>query len=44
MALVLRSPSDWRKADNVAITWETENEVVYEMARHRIGRVRMTHA
>lgn len=42
LAIVLRSPSDWKKADNVALTWEAENYFIYEMARHRIGRVRVT--
>lgn len=44
LAIVLRRPEDWREADNIAITWETDNSTVYEMARHRIARVRLAHA
>jgi len=38
-ALVLHSPPDWRKIDNIPLTWQVSNPVIYEMARHRIGRV-----
>lgn len=41
LAIILRRPEDWRGADNVSVTWETGNEVIYEMARHRIARVRL---
>lgn len=41
LAIVLHRPEDWRSADNVALTWETDNDIVYEMARHRIARVRL---
>jgi len=37
--IVLNSVSEWRKADYAPITWECDNPVIYEMARHRIGRV-----
>lgn len=44
LALVLRTPADWHKADNVSLTWEADNYFIYEMARHRIGRVTVSSA
>jgi len=40
--IVLLSPSEWRKADYAPLTWQTDNTTIYEMARHRIGRVNLT--
>jgi len=37
--IVLRSPSDWRRADLTSVTWVIENEIIYQMAAHRIARV-----
>jgi len=40
MLIVLKSVADWRRADFTPLTWEAENETIYQMAAHRIGRVR----
>lgn len=39
LIIVLRSPADWRHADLENVTWATENNTIYRMAQHRIGRV-----
>lgn len=38
-ASVLHTPADWRKLDTMALLWGADNDVIYQMARHRIGRV-----
>jgi len=40
--IVLQSVTDWRRADYMPITWQAENATIYEMARHRIGRIQRT--
>lgn len=44
LVIVLNKPTDWRTADYTNVTWTAENEVIYEMARHRIGRVVKSYA
>jgi len=42
VVIVLRRPEDWRQADLMPLMWQTSNEVIYEMALHRIARVTLT--
>jgi len=37
--IVLRAPADWRHADLTPLTWVADNDTIYRMAQHRIGRV-----
>lgn len=39
--IVLHSPADWRHADMTPLTWVADNDMIYQMALHRIGRVIM---
>jgi len=40
MIIVLRSPADWRHADMTPVTWNADNDMIYQIAAHRIARVR----
>jgi len=40
LMIVLKSVTDWRRADYTPVTWEADNNTIYQMARHRVGRVR----
>jgi len=41
LSVILRSAADWKKVDFIPVTWEADNDMIYQMARHRIGRVRV---
>lgn len=39
LMIVLRSVTDWRRADYTPLTWHTDNNTIFQMAKHRIARV-----
>lgn len=39
VTIILRSQADWKHADFLPVTWAADNNTIYQMARHRIGRV-----
>lgn len=41
LSIVLRASEDWSRAAAEPVVWETDNEVIYGMAQHRIWNVRM---